>query len=114
MSGTSTTPATRAERVTEYTLYPAGLTPGHPDERAYAVLIQWRGEPHRPGGGYGIFHGGAQLTHRQRWTWPRRPTSSHRWPDLDGALSAARAVVDDVTVHGLTWADREEDQENTG
>lgn len=96
------------ELVKEVMLLPDGMELDDINAHSFAVIVQWRGVRTDTGrGGYAVTHAGRHLSHKGKWRWSPEPfVQRHfRWAELESALVTARAVVNGITVNGMTWAE---------
>ncbi len=94
------------EIVKQLLVLPVGLSPEASEVRHFAVTVEWRGRRTEDGaGGYAVEHLGESLSRAGKWAMPQRyQYRQYRWETLEEAVEAARAVVDSVTVSGMTYA----------
>lgn len=105
------------ELVTEVLVLPDGLDVADDEFRHFALTVRWRGARGETGrGGYAVMHGNRHLSRAGNWRYDPEPRLQrhYRWAELDDALAAARAVVNTLTVRGLTWADWQERYREAG
>lgn len=94
------------EIIKEIMVLPTGMDIDDVNARHFAVIVQWRGNKTSDGaGGYAVNHISESLSRAGKWNWPERfQYRQYRWDTLEEALEAARAAVNDVKLHGLTFA----------
>lgn len=101
-------------RATEFTLRPAGSSPGDPDVDIFSVKVAWRGESR-----WAVLWMG-QCYGPDGWVF--EPGSSNRTDDFlathrytfERAVEVAQGLADTISINGKTWADIQARKAATG
>jgi hypothetical protein len=99
------------ERIAEWQVFPTGCDPEDINALSFIVSVKWRGTYQgKSGGGWSVTHNSAELSRGGLWTYcvPRFRRWQHRWETFEEAQQQARAVVDNLSMNGRTWAQWQE------